>query len=101
MIKIKYLFPVLLLISFSFVSCNNEDDDDDDFSGQSCNVEELTELLEEIIDLGALYSQNQSTANCIAYREVLEDFIEEAENCPSAQDDIDDFERVLSALNCN
>ncbi len=92
----KVLFSTLIsfLLMTSFVSCG---DDNDGSSG--CDLDELSK---ELIAKGEAYLDDRSVSNCIAYSKAIENFIEEAEGCPTVtEDQIESLEESLDELDCN
>lgn len=97
--KIKNIFSSVLLIAmltFSLVACESEDDD-----AGGCNGELLADLSEKVSTTALTFVENQTSGNCIAYKNALEAFINAADDCPEVEDEVERLRGFLNQLDCN
>ncbi|CAL2093756.1 hypothetical protein [Tenacibaculum sp. 190524A05c] len=98
--KAIYFLSFLLVSSFFIMSCET-DSDDEDFGSGNCNASRIEQLSVDVSDTGVAYAGNQTTANCIAYNNALTAFINEAENCPEVQAQVNQLKELQALLSCN
>ncbi|MCR9181550.1 MAG: hypothetical protein NXH73_01370 [Flavobacteriaceae bacterium] len=81
----KLILSIAAVAVFAFTSCSSDDD-----GGKSCE-----QLATEISTTGQAFVEDQTQANCNAYRVALEAYIDK--NCEEAAS----FEGLLDLLDCN
>lgn len=105
------LTPFLTLLIFAtvtlFFACNNNDDDG---GITPCNwAVELADEAEALSNAATAYANDPTTANCEAYRQAFQDYLDEAEDlnlCVPTTDQaeyqqaIDDAQQSLDDLQC-
>ncbi|CAL2074617.1 conserved exported hypothetical protein [Tenacibaculum sp. 190524A05c] len=100
--KAIYFLGFLLVSSFFIMSCETDSDEENLDSGSgNCNASRIEQLSVDVSDTGVAYAGNQTTANCIAYNNALTAFINEAENCPEVQAQVNQLKELQALLSCN
>ncbi len=87
----KLLFSTLIL-SLAFTSCKKDDEVTEVLEAVDCS-----QRTQEASDAAIAYSNDNSNANCLAYREALQTIIDErcaGTNAPN-------FQVVIDGLACN
>ncbi len=84
-----------MLISLNYVSCGDSDDPQG-----GCDTNDLAALSAEFSRTGQEYLNDRTEAKCLAYREALNNFIKEAEDCPAQELQIAELKKILNELDC-
>lgn len=77
--------------TFTFTSCSS--DDDNNSNEKSCE-----ELADEVSDAADEFGNDDSSENCLAYKQALEAYIEQ---CADEDDGGFEYEEILENLPCN
>lgn len=88
----KNLFlSALAFVAISFASCG----------GDSCDAADITAAVDNISTTLTAYTADDSKENCEAYRDALNDYINDLKDCDGvSQTTIDGFQDDVDALTC-
>jgi uncharacterized protein YaaR (DUF327 family) len=91
----KFLFPLALGLLFLFSSCGK------DGGGKNCNETNITKSSDAIVSAATKFSSDPSKANCEAYKQALNDYLDVVDGCTLAnQAQVDQARNSLNALTC-
>ena len=100
-------FLLIILIITSFSCSSSDDDNDNPCDNIASNGEEVTLNL---INTALAYLADDSSANCVAYEEAEQDYIDysnsildclDEEDRTEVEEEIEDLEAELATLDCS
>jgi len=100
---LKYTFVFFMTFSLCFYSCEEEDSiaDDPIATDDPCDINDINNLVNRINDRALAFSTNQTRSNCIAYKDVMEEFVARFRPCPAVQSQLDTIENTLTQIDCD
>ena len=85
-----FFASLFLLGTVSFYSCNN-----------GCTADEISDAANEITTAATAYGNDPSTANCEAYRDALNAYIDQLGDCDEvSQATLDTYQQQADDLDC-
>jgi len=97
-IKSIFLLTIFFAVFTGFQSCSDDDSGSDDDTAGCANFEAE---YEDVTTALTAFSENQTTANCEAYKNALLDFYADFNDCPYWGDYYQEAYEQIQAMDCS
>ena len=97
--KTKFILFTLFVGSMMFVSCNNGDDDVGPCGANWIFATQIADEANALATAASAYGQDPTTANCEAYRQAYQDYLDAAralENCARQVGQLTEYNQALA-----